>query len=87
MSVRIIYMYTCSTTVKFVNALNKPPLNYRLAIKDSARSNYVYRISNPTMVEIGTTNPEYQPLRAEWHLFTRPRSKTILLEPIHLFTR
>ena len=30
-------LFTCSTTVKFVSALNKPP-SYRLVIKDSACS-------------------------------------------------
>ena len=35
----------------------------------------VSQISNPTMEEIGTTNPKYQPLRVLWHPFVRPRSK------------
>ena len=35
------------------------------------------------MEEIGTTNPKYQPLRVLWC----PCLKTILLVPIHLFTR
>ena len=34
--------------------------SYHLAITDLAHSNYLYRISNPTM-EIGTTNPKYIP--------------------------
>ena len=48
-------LFTCSTTVKFVNALNNLPLKLSLlliVIKGSASSNYVYRISNPTMEEI-----------------------------------
>ena len=36
--------------------------SYRLVIQDSERSNYIYRISNPTMEKIGATNPKNQPL-------------------------
>ena len=35
----------------------------------------LYRISNPTMEETGTTNPKYQPLQVAWHPFVRPRLK------------
>ena len=44
-------------------------------------SGTVYRISKPTMGEIGTTNPEYQP-RSCAHTH-----KTIPLAPIHPFTK
>ena len=41
------------------------------------------------MEEIGTTNPEYQPLRVKlkWRPFKRPHSKTIPLASIHLFSK
>ena len=45
------------------------------------------RISNPTMEEIGTTNPKYQPFRVLRRPFVRPRSKNHPLVPIHPFTR
>ena len=80
---RMSVLFTGSTAVKLVNALNKPPLIYRLVINDSARSNYVYRISNPTMEEIGVTNPEYQPLRVLWRRSYAHAQKTIPLAPIH----
>ena len=43
--------------------VHKLPLQLLLTvvIKDSGHSNY--RISNPTMEEIGATNPKYQSLR------------------------
>ena len=59
---RMSVLFTCSTAVKFVYALNKLPLNYHLVIKDSAHSNYIRKISNPTIEETSATNPKYQPL-------------------------
>ena len=39
-------LFTCSsTTVKFVNALNKPPLKPSFVIKDSAPSNYIKSVT------------------------------------------
>ena len=52
---------TSYTTMNFVNALNKPPLKLSLSYQDSAHSNHI-ELANPTMDEIGVTNPEYQPL-------------------------
>ena len=39
------------------------------------------------MEEIGTTNPEYQPLRVLWRRSCAHARKTILLAPIHLFPK
>ena len=55
-------LFTGSTALKLVNALNKPPL--KLSLSYQRLSTFKpYRISNPTMEEIGATNPEYQPMR------------------------
>ena len=54
---RMSVLFTGSTAVKFVNALNKPPL--KLSLNYQRLSTFqLYRISNPTMEEIGATNPE-----------------------------
>ena len=43
---RMSVLFTGSTGVKFVNALNKPPLKlYRLVIKDPARSNDIESVT------------------------------------------
>ena len=39
------------------------------------------------MEEIGTTNPEYQPLRVLWRRLCAHTRKTIPLAPIHSFTK
>ena len=51
-------LFTGSTALKLVNALNKPPSKLSLSYQGLSKS-YLYRISNPTMEEIGTTNPKY----------------------------
>ena len=57
---------TRSTTVKFVNALNKLPLKLSLSYQGLSMFS-LYIISNPTMEEIGTIKPKYQPLQFLWH--------------------
>ena len=52
-----VLLFTGSTAVKFVNALNKPPLKLSLSYQRLSTFQ-LYRISNPTMEEIGATNPE-----------------------------
>ena len=79
-------LFTGSTAVKFVNALNKPPLRLSLSYQRLSTF-YLYRISNPTMEEIGATNPEYQPLRVLWRRSCAHARKTIPLAPIHSFTK
>ena len=70
----------CSTTVKLVNTLNKPPLFSLLS-----RTQHVL-ISNPIMEENGASNPKYQPLIMIFMaLFMR--SKTIPLAPVYLYTK
>ena len=54
---RMSVLFTGSTDVKFVNALNKPPLKLSLSYQRLSMFQ-LYRISNPTMEEIGATNPE-----------------------------
>ena len=54
---RMSVLFTGSTAVKFVNALNKPPLKLSLSYQRLSTFQ-LYRISNPTMEEIGATNPE-----------------------------
>ena len=61
-------LFTGSTAVKFVIGLNKLSLKLSLSYQCS---NYVYRISNPTMYENGATNP----MRVKWRPFVHPRSK------------
>ena len=58
---RMSVLFTGSTGVKFVNALNKPPLKLSLSYQGLSTF-YRYRISKPAMEKIGATNPEYQPL-------------------------
>ena len=54
---RMSVLFTGNTGVKFVNALNKPPL--KLSLSYQLLSTFqLYRISNPTMEEIGAINPE-----------------------------
>ena len=82
---------TGSTGVKFVNALNKPPLKlYRLVIKDSAHSNNIesvsqqWRESAPPI--LSTSHCEFNgAVRAPtlekpspWHQFTRLLNKWYL---------
>ena len=55
-------LFTGSTTLKLVNVLNKPPRKLSLSYQGLSTFS-LYRISNPTMEEIGATNPKYQPLR------------------------
>ena len=55
-------LFTGNTAMKLVNALNKPPLKLSLSYQGLSTFKQ-YRISNPTMEEIGATNPEYQPMR------------------------
>ena len=59
---RLSYLQVDSTAVKFVNALNKPPLKILLSYQGLGTFE-LYRISNPTMEEIDATNPKYQPLQ------------------------
>ena len=59
---RMSVLFTGNTGVKFVNALNKPPLKLSLSYQGLSTFQR-YRISNPTMEKLGATNPEYQPLR------------------------
>ena len=59
---RMSVLFTGNTALKLVNALNKPPLKLSLSYQGLSTFKQ-YRISNPTMEEIGTTNPEYQPMR------------------------
>ena len=79
-----VKLFTHSTAVKFVNALNK--LRTIKAIKDSARSNYIesvtrqWRKSAPPI--LSTSHSEFYGT----HSCTNAR-KTILLAPIHPFTR
>ena len=47
---RMSELFTGSTAVKFVNALNKPPLNLSLSYQGLSMF-YLYRISNPTMYQ------------------------------------
>ena len=83
---RMSVLFTGSTAVKFVDALNKPPL--KLSLSYQRLSTFLlYRTSNPTMEEIGATNPEYQPLRVLWHRSCAHIRKTIPLAPIHSFTK
>ena len=79
-------LFTGSTAVKFVNALNKLPF-YHLVINDSARSNYIesvtqqWRKSAPPI--LSTSHCEFHgAIRAPtlekpspWHLFTRLLNK------------
>ena len=58
---RMSVLFTGSTALKLVNALNKPPLKLSLSYQGLSTFQ-LYRISNPTMEEIGTTNLKYQPL-------------------------
>ena len=51
--------------MEFGNALNKPPLKLLLSYQGLSTFK-LYKISNPTMEEIGATNPKYQPLRVLW---------------------
>ena len=55
-------LFTCSTTVKFINALNKPSLKLLLSYQGFSTF-HLYRISKPTMEKISATNPQYQPLQ------------------------
>ena len=71
---RMSELFTGSTALKLVNALNKPPLKLSLSYRGLGTFK-LYRISNPTMDEIGATNPKYQSLRVLLHPFVRPRSK------------
>ena len=84
---RMSVLFTGSTGVKFVNALNK---SYRLVIKDSARSNHIelaaqkWRKSAPPI--LSTSQCEFNgAVRAPtlkkpslWHLFTRLLNKKYL---------
>ena len=72
--------------MKFINALNKPSLKLLLSYQRLSTF-LLYRISNPTMEEIGTTNPEYQPLRVLWCRLCAQAQKIIPLAPIHSFTK
>ena len=67
-------LFTGSTTLKLANALNKLPLKLLLSYQGLSTFK-LYRISNPTMEEIGTTNPDYQPMQVLWHPFVRPHLK------------
>ena len=79
-------LFTRSTALKFVNALNKPPRKLSIVIKDSARSNYIesviqqWRKSAPPI--LSTSHGELYGICLCAH--TR---KTIPLAPIHLFTK
>ena len=54
--------FTRMATQKLANALMKPQL--QLTLSYYRPSTFLLGgIHNPTMVEIGVTNPEYQPLR------------------------
>ena len=75
-------LFTGNTAVKLVNALNKPPLKLSLSYQGLSTFK-LYRISNPTMEEIGATNPEYQPLRVLWRRSYAHARKIIPLAPIH----
>ena len=80
-------LFTGSTGMKFVNALNKPPLSYRLVIKDSARSNHIelaaqqWRKSAPPILSIsqckfnGAICAPTLEKPSPWHLFTRLLNK------------
>ena len=59
---RMSVLFTGNTALKLVNALNKPPLKLSLSYQGLSTFKQ-YRISHPTMEEIGATNPEYQPMR------------------------
>ena len=59
---RTSQLFTCSTAVKFVDALNNPPLKLSLSYLGLSTFS-LYRISNQRMEEIGITNPKYQPLQ------------------------
>ena len=74
-------LFTRSTALKFDNAVTKPPRQ----LSPSYSGLRMFRISNPTMEEIGATNPKYQPLRVLWRPFVAPT----LEKPSfwHLFTR
>ena len=54
---RMSGLFTGSTALKLVNALNKLPLKLSLSYQGLSTFK-LYRISNPTMEEIGTTNPK-----------------------------
>ena len=80
-------LFTGSTSLKFVNALNKPPWKlYRLVINDSALSNHIelatqlWRKSVPPI--LSTRYCEFNGARSCAH--TR---KTFPVAPIHLFTK
>ena len=55
---RMSVLFTGNTALKLVNA---PPLKLSLSYQ-GPNTFKQYRISNPTMEEIGATNPEYQPM-------------------------
>ena len=78
-------LFTCSTALKFVNALDEPSLKLSLSYQGLR-----YRISNSTMEEIGATNAKYVPAIASfmasvcaptleepfsWHSFTHLLNK------------
>ena len=82
---RVSVLFTGSTGVKFVNALNKPP-RYRLVIKDSACCNDIesvtqqWRKSAPPI--LSASHCEFNGARSCAHAW-----KTIPLAPIHPFTK
>ena len=85
---RMSVLFMRSTAVRFVNALNKPPLKlqYRLVIKDSARSNYIESVTQqwrklaPPI--LSTSHCEFNGAGSCTHA-----RKTISKAPIHPFTK
>ena len=80
-------LFTGSTGVKFVNALDSCHESYRLVIKDSARSNYIesatqqWRKSAPPILSTshckfyGAVCAPTLEKPSPWHLFTRLLNK------------
>ena len=55
---RMNELFTGSTSLKLVNALNKPPLKLSLSYQGSACSNYIESV----IQQWSTANPEYLPM-------------------------
>ena len=79
-------LFTRSTALKFVNALNKPPRKLSLSYKDSARSNYIESVNQQwrksALPILSSSHCEFYGARSCTHA-----RKTILLAPIHSFTK
>ena len=76
-------LFTCSTAQNLTGTVNKLP--QKLSLRFRWPSTFLlYRIDAPTIEEIGTTNPENQPLQILHRSFCTYTRQTIFLAPIRL---